>query len=405
MNARSFLRRDIPLATAVPYFLLILLLPLSFLQMRITARWVGDVMSMPSAMSLTQLRNAASPDFRTFWAAGRLVRRDQAARNYAPFAPAINQRETGVRTERWYYPPPTLLIMPLTTLGGFRAGFAVWTVSLMLLGVLLLRWAGVPWAPIGLGLLSPASLWSFNLGQLGFCTGAAFFAALLMIDRQPRRAGALIGALILKPQAALISPFLLLATRRYRSFLAASMLVIGLAVLTTWAFGWSIWQDFLGAGLESQRHILLAPFPARGQIWGASIFWMLRSFRLPILVSAIGQGIGAIGAVVWAIRVWRDERMDHLAKVACMMCLTLCLTPYGYTDDLCGYSLAILSLVWRRRQLDIADVALVMWPAVCPYVSIFLHAEITPIFIVWAALRARREGLTPSGALALPVAA
>jgi hypothetical protein len=380
-------------------------LPLSLLQLRITGRWIANEISAPAGMTRTQLRNEASPDFRTFWAAGTLVRRNQAARDYAPFAPAINQRETGVRTERWYYPPPTLLIMPLTTLSGFRAGFAVWTFSLMLLGVLILRWSGVSWAPIGLGLLSPASLWSFNLGQLGFCTGAAFFAALLMIDRQPRRAGMLIGALIIKPQAALISPFLLLATRQYRSFWAASIMVISLAALTTGAFGWSIWQNFLSVGLESQRHILLAPFPARGQIWGASIFWMLRSLHLPILVSAIGQGIGAIGALVWALRVWHDERLDHLAKVACMMCLTLLLTPYGYTDDLCGYSIALVALAWRRRQLDIADVALVMWPALCPYVSILLHAEITPIFILWAALRAGREGLMQNSAATERVAA
>jgi hypothetical protein len=46
-----------------------------------------------------------------------------------------------------------------------------------------------------------------------------------------------------------------------------------------------------------------------------------------------------------------------------------------------------------------------MWPALCPYVSILLHAEITPIFILWAALRAGREGLMQNSAATERVAA
>ncbi len=372
-----------------PYVVLALLLPLSLLQLRITGHWLADLIARPTGMTRPQLRNEASPDFRTFWAAGRWVRHGRAGSDYAPFAPAVNQRDTGVRTERWYYPPPTLLLMPLATLGGFRGGFAVWTFCLLGAAMLALRWAGVAWVPTTLGLVSPAALWSFNLGQLGFFTGALFLASLLTLDRAPKRAGALIGALIIKPQAALISPFLLLAGRRYAAFAAAAAMATALLVITTLMFGGPIWRAFFGASAAAQRAVLFAPFPARGEIWGASIFWMLRSFSLPVSISLAGQALGAVGAILWGAKLWRDQQTDPLNRAAITICLTLLMTPYAYTDDLCGYSLALTAMIWRARRLTIADVTLVMWPAICPYVSLLLHAEITPIFLIWAAIHAR----------------
>ncbi|OYV88916.1 MAG: hypothetical protein B7Z57_14245 [Acidiphilium sp. 37-60-79] len=363
MDAQSRLSRDIPFRTAAPYLLILFLLPVSLQQLQITARWIAHEINPPAGMSRTQIRDEASGDFRTFWVAGRKVLRGQTGRDYAPLARTVDQRETGLRTTRFYYPPPTLLIMPLAGLSGLIVSFAIWTLGLLLAGLALLRWAGVGWAPIMLTLASPASLWSLNMGQFGFVTGAALFSALLMMDRQPTRAGAVIGALTLKPQAALISPFLLLADRRYRAFAAAAAMTITLACLTTLVFGWRIWVDFLMASTASGRDVLLAPFPGRGEIRGASIFWMLRSFGLSIPASAIGQGLGAVGAVIWGVRLWRNERLDILARTAGVTCLTLLLTPYAYTDDMCGYSLAIISLAWRRRQLAMADAILIMWPA------------------------------------------
>ncbi|MGC8532702.1 MAG: glycosyltransferase family 87 protein [Acidiphilium sp.] len=376
-----------------PYVVLALLLPLSLLQLRITGHWLADVIARPAGMTRTQLRNEASPDFRTFWVAGTWVRLGEAARDYAPFAPAVNQRETGVRTERWYYPPSTLLLMPLATLGGFRGGFVVWTLGLLGAAVLALRWAGMAWVPIMLGLVSPAALWSLNLGQLGFFTGALFLASLLTLDRAPKRAGALIGALIIKPQTALISPFLLLAGRRYAAFAAASLMATALMVITTLIFGWPVWRDFFAAGAAAQRAVLFASFPVGGQIWGASIFWMLRSLSLPVSISLAGQALGAVGAILWGAKLWRDQQIDPLNRAAITICLTLLITPYAYTDDLCGYTLALAALAWRARRLTIADVTLLIWPAICPYISLLLHAEITPMILVWAAIQARSAGM------------
>ncbi len=385
-NRRAAGYGSLSVARVAPYLLLLLLLPLSLLQFRITAHWLADAIAPPAGMTRQHIRDQASPDFQIFRMAGIAVRNHRAAQDYA--RPTQRQR-VGLRGETWYYPPPTFLITPLATLGGFRLGFAAWTIGLLLIAIGVLRWAGLAWVPIALGLTAPAAIWSFNLGQLGLATGAAFFASLLMIDRQPQRAGALIGALILKPQAALISPFVLLAAKRYRGFAAAAAMVLGLAGLTTLVCGWPVWRAFLTVGMASQRHVLFAPFPAGGQIWGASIFWMLRSFRLSVPISIAGQLLGALGAILWTLRLWRQPGLDKIHRAAITVMLTLFLTPYAYTSDLCGYSLAIAALVWQRRRLELADVILLMWPAACPYVSLLLHIEITPVFILWAAWRAR----------------
>ena len=373
-----------------PYLVLALLLPLSLLQLRITGHWLADVIMRPAGMTRSQLRNEASPDFQMFATAGSLALRDQPGRDYSKNpAQAINAR-FGHAPSPWLYPPPAFLITPLATIGGFRVGFAIWTLCLLALAMLVLRWAGVAWVPIAVGLASPASMWSLNLGQFAFCTGALFFASLLTLDRAPLRAGVVIGALIIKPQTALISPFILLANRHYRAFAAATATAMALAAITTLIFGWPIWRDFLAAGTASQRTILFAPFPRYGEIWGVSIFWMLRSFSLPVPISLAGQALGAMGAIFWGAKLWRDPQIDPLNRAAITICLTLLITPYAYTYDMSGYTLALAALIWRARRLTIADVALLMWPAICPNICILLHAEITPVVLLWAAIRARQ---------------
>jgi hypothetical protein len=395
MNARSLLRRDIPVATAVPYFLLILLLPLSLLQMRITARWVGDVISASSTMTVAQLRIAASSDFRTFWTSGELVRQGKATLDYQPTRSGQTRHVANVRANRWIYPPPTMLITPLASFGGFVAGFAVWTLCLTGLAVILLRSVGMPWVPLIASLFAPATLWNLNLGQPGLVTGAGFLTAAIILDRHPHRAAAFLGSLMIKPQAALLAPIMVLARRQYRAFFIAGAVVLGIGLLATWVLGWPIWIAFFKSGTSTERAILFAPFPTRGQYWGASVFWMLRSFGLSVALSMAGQVTSGIAAMIWCWRLWRADAPDPVARAALTVMLTLLLTPYAYTDDMCGYTLAIAWLAWRRHRLAMADVILLMWPGFCSFVSFFLKVEITPIFVVWAAYRAGQAPTIP----------
>jgi hypothetical protein len=77
--------------------------------------------------------------------------------------------------------------------------------------------------------------------------------------------------------------------------------------------------------------------------------------------------------------------------VAITLLLGVLISPYGFAEDLVGYSIAIVLLVWQRRRLEIADSILLVWPSFLPYVAIALHAELTPVFVLWAVLRAGRE--------------
>lgn len=391
MNARSFLRRDITLATAVPYFLLILLLPFLIQPVQVAAHWIGAEWKVSRQENVAQLRNEMPGDFRTFWAAGKYVLSGHAANDYLPNAQAITESQTGIHVYRWFYPPPTLLLMPLTTFGGIRVGCIVWTISLLVLSIAILRWASITWIPIGMTLCSPAVISSIDLGQLGLVTGASFFAAILMAGQRPKQGGVLIGTLAFKPQSALIGPVVLLARRNYTGLFAATLMVLMLCVVTTMLLGWHVWLDFLRFGTATEKRTLVGLSPNGAFFTGASIFWMLSSFHLSPIVCLIGQLAVAGLVIVWCWRAWREPASDLLALAALTACLTLLITPYAYTDDMCGYTLGIILLAWQRRRLDIADVALIMWPGMCPLVTNLLDHQITPVFILWAALRASNE--------------
>src|SRR5258708_1694433 len=58
-------------------------------------------------------------------------------------------------------------------------------------------------------------------GQNGFLTRALFASGLALLDERPFAAGALFGLLCYKPQFAVVIPFVLAATGRWRTFSAA----------------------------------------------------------------------------------------------------------------------------------------------------------------------------------------
>ena len=84
-------------------------------------------------------------------------------------------------------------------------------------------------------------------GHNGFLTAALIGAALVSLDRRPLLAGVLIGLIAYKPQLGILFPLVLAATGRWRSFAAAAATIAALALITTLAFGVSVWDAFLAS--------------------------------------------------------------------------------------------------------------------------------------------------------------
>jgi hypothetical protein len=147
---------------------------------------------------------------------------------------------------------------------------------LALLGVLVLRWAGLSWAVIAICLLSPAALWNFQMGQWEFFCGSVLVAGLLLQGRAQACGGALLSLMILKPQIAFPVPLGLLAAERWRTILGGAVAVALILGLTTACFGISVWSAWLHFGVGTARQNLIQGHSVRLEE-SISVFWMMRN--------------------------------------------------------------------------------------------------------------------------------
>ncbi|OZB41109.1 MAG: hypothetical protein B7X48_02180 [Acidiphilium sp. 34-60-192] len=342
-------------------------------------------------------------DFYMFWAAGHLGVSANPALSYHT-APLYAFESAHIPRpfidNPWVYPPPSLAFALILGRTSLAVGDAVWLVGLTIASAALLRAARLPWLVIAAILLSPAALFAASIGQLSVLAAAFFTVTLMRADSAPGRAGFCAALTMIKPQMALLGPVVLLARKRWRGVAVGALTAAVLLALTTLILGAGIWAAYFRYGAPMSRKILLAPFPVfhrQGshfsyyEFYGTSVFWMLRSLHANIALAALGQGAAALGAVVYAWILWRQREINPVNRVAITLLLGVLISPYGFAEDLAGYSIAIILLIWQRRRLEIADSILLIWPSFLPYVSIALHIELTPVFVLWAILRARRE--------------
>ncbi len=292
---------------------------------------------------------------------------------------------------QYIYPPPSILLSLIVAYFNLMSGFLVWTFVLVATGLVLLRLCRAPWAVITLGLAGPAFMFNITIGQLGFVTGAIAIAGLFAIDEHPCSAGALLGGLVVKPQAGLLGPVALLARGRYGGLVVGAIVVACLCATITVICGWVIWPSYFHNGIETADKILIAPFPTIYEEKGISIFWMLRSFGASVQIAEIAQVLSAIGSAIWCWAAWRRQNAHRIALVALTVALTLLVTPYAFTTDMCGFSIMVVWLVWERRRLEVMDVLMWVWPALCPLISTQLHMELTPCILLLGAIRAWQQ--------------
>ena len=87
----------------------------------------------------------------------------------------------------------------------------------------------------------PGAIWNVSAGQNGFLTTALIGGALGLLERHPALAGCCLGLLTYKPQFGVLFPLVLVATGRWRAFVAAAAVAVALAALSWLAFGSEPW--------------------------------------------------------------------------------------------------------------------------------------------------------------------
>lgn len=292
-------------------------------------------------------------DFSVFWTASQLVLQGHAAATYDPvfFSHAEVARfgaYMGHQSLPWLYPPTMLLfVAPIALVPFLPAFFLFFAGSLLCYAYAVLRLSGlrtylpVPRAAALVVLAYSGVFWSILYGQNSVLTAGIAALAMVCLGRRPILAGVLIGLLAIKPQMAMVFPFVLIATRAWRTFAAA-------AVATTLFTAASIAL----AGTESLTGLAHAMSIVRGMHFTLPAYWFvsptpfaaLRLSGASIPVALAVQAAVGLLAIAAAVQVWR-RTADMRLRGAALAVATLLTTPYLWHYELAWLGIAVFCMI------------------------------------------------------------
>lgn len=284
----------------------------------------------------------------------------------------------------WSYPPTYLLIaLPFGWLPPWPAVLSFDLLSLLLLAGLL-RLAGKGGWFIAAVLASPASLENLLEHQNAALLTALIGGGLLLLPRQPRLGGALIGLASIKPQLGLALPLFLLR-RAPAAFAMAVVSALAFAVLAWLALGPAAWAGFWHFTRPAMSAVLLTGQPPAFAGGLISVFASFRFLGVPVALLVQG-GVSAI-AILLSARARAPIAVLLLTALAC---------PYLHDYDLLGVTLAVALLVEQRLAIGFAPFEAVLYflawfgPGLLPWSPQFAH--VTPFLLVALLASAMRRG-------------
>ena len=187
-------------------------------------------------------------DLSQVWVAGRT-----ALAGHAPQVYAIDEHHRRIVETfgpdaglySWHYPPVFLMVAAALALLPFPGAVLAWGMMSILLIAVALRAILGAWRPALVALALPPIFECLAFGQNTLLTASLLTFGLVLSDRRPLLAGALLGLVCYKPQLAIAAPVLMLASGRWRvtfgSGLSAGVAVVASCVL----FGLASWAAFL----------------------------------------------------------------------------------------------------------------------------------------------------------------
>jgi hypothetical protein len=321
-----------------------------------------------SAVTDPVLRGAIlARDALNLWIGGTLARAGEIATTFDPAALWHAEQAMfgqGLRLHTWSYPPPMLLLAVPLSLLPVGAVLLAWNAAGLALLWLGARAGGLGRAACLLAVTSPAALECLLVGQTGLACAALALPGFALLHCKPWLAGALLGALVLKPQMVVLAPVCVLASRNWRAAASAALSASALAGASALAFGTESWAGFVSRVMPFMRHeVLDAPWSGTGyQSMLATPFMAARWAGAPLGAAYGLQAVAAVGAVVLCWRTWRAPGGDALARAAFTLALTFLATPYGYGYDMPALAAALAGLAvgdgaWpggRRALLAVA---------------------------------------------------
>ncbi len=291
-------------------------------------------------------------DFSNVWTAGWMADHGRAAEAWDwPTQHEVQKQihhDAAIPFYGWHYPPPFLIIATLLAQFPYVGALLIWQgMTLTLALTLVRRILPNDRDALLVAMGAPVVLVCLGHGQNAFMTASLLGAGMLLLDRRPWVAGLCLGALVYKPQFAVLIPILIMARGNVRAFLSAGLTATTLCLITLAIWGWPVWQAFIDS-LPLTRHIIIeagatgwekiqSPFSATRQ-WGGSI---------PFAYAV--QGVITALAIAMAALVARRGSMETRGAAALSAAL-LC-TPYvlDYDHVLLGVAIAFMVADMRKR--------------------------------------------------------
>ncbi len=272
-------------------------------------------------------------DFIIFYGASKLTLAGKAALAYSSSALLAAERVAVPASRRlflWCYPPTFQLVIWPLALFPYLTAFAIWTglgVSAYLAMIRQISRDRRVWL---LAVAFPGVFLCATQGQTGLIVAALMGGGLLLLDRRPLIAGALIGLLAIKPHLGVLLPILLMATGRWKAILAAAASALLLAGSATFAFGVESWTLFLSAARAAGRALANGSLPIYKD---PSMFAGLLRLGAPVDVAMALHLLLAVLAAAITVRAWRRPG-PHALKAGLAIIATLIILPYSFDYDL-----------------------------------------------------------------------
>ena len=290
-----------------------------------------------------QAQGPRASDFLAFWGAGKAVLVGLPEKAYDLAWQARVQ--TGAGFEEWYAfvnPPPFLFVAAPFAVFSYPVAWALWVAATYV------GWAWVATRAFPrlwlLVVTFPGALIAAGHAQNGFVTGALLVGGIWLLDRRPLLAGALLGALIVKPHLALLVPLWLAAGGHWRAFFVAGASAAGLLLLSWAVFGGDTMLAYTGSWQASAA--LMRAADADFLLRMATPYAQVRLYagEEAALVTAAGVGLAMCAFVVLS---WRRFGGDTMATGALMLAATALASPYLFNYDL---PFLVLPILWLARE-------------------------------------------------------
>ena len=295
------------------------------------------------AVAWAQAQGPQGPDFLAFWGGGRAV-----LFGFPEFAYDLAWQErtqTSAGFDGWYAfvnPPPFLFLAAPFAALPYPAAWIAWVV---------LTYAAWAWVSVRalprlwpLVLVFPGALIAAGHAQNGFVTGALLVGGVALLDRRPLMAGALLGALIVKPHLALLVPFWLAAGGRWRAFAAAAASAAGLLLLSWLAFGTNAMIGYVNSWQASAA--IMRAADADFLLRMATPYAQVRLFAGETAALVV-SGVIALAMLALVVLSGRRFGGDAMAGGAFMLAATALASPYLFNYDL---PFLVLPILWLVRE-------------------------------------------------------